>query len=205
MKREGKMKKTMIGLGFVILLTLSFNFSVFAEDWIAKGEEAFRKADFKGAIEAFQNAIKADPANREAWRAYDDAVVYHRADVLLAMSDTLPLWIFKSEPDIVQEIREKKDVFLIDVRRPKELEEFRLAGTTHINLKDLAKSRDKLPKNKAQYIVTLCRTGNRACYAAAVLRMMGYTNAWAMIDAKMPPAGGIPSLTLIFGNEATPK
>jgi rhodanese-related sulfurtransferase len=199
------MKKTIIGLGLVILLTLSFHFSVFAEDWMAKGEEAFKKADFKGAIEAFQNAIKADPADRKAWRAYDDAVVYHRADVLLTMSDTLPLWIFKAEPDLVQEIREKKDVFLIDVRRPKELEEFRLAGTTHINLKDLAKSQDKLPKNRAQYIVTICRTGNRASYAATVLRMMGYTNVWAMIDAKMPPAGGIPSLTLIFGNEAGTK
>lgn len=29
-----------------------------------------------------------------------------------------------------------------------------------------------------------------------------YTNVWAMTDAKMPPAGGIPSMTLILGNEA---
>lgn len=199
------MKKTMIGLGLVILLTLSFNFSAFAEDWMAKGEEAFMKSDYRGAIEAFQNAVKADPADRKAWRAYEDAVVYQRADVLLTMSDTLPIWIFKAEGDLIQEIRGKKDVFLIDVRRPKELEEFRLAGANHINLKDLAKSQDKLPKNKAQYIVTICRTGARASYAATVLRMMGYTNVWAMIDAKMPPGGGIPSLTVIFGNEAAPK
>ena len=54
-------------------------------------------------------------------------------------------------------------------------------------------------------IVAICRTGARASYAAAVLRMMGYTNVWAMIDSKMPPAGGIPSLTLIFGNEVPQK
>jgi rhodanese-related sulfurtransferase len=199
------MKRTIIGLGLVILLTLSFNFSAIAEDWMAKGEEAFQKADFNGAVEAFQNAIKANPADRKAWRAYDDAVVYRRADALLTMSAALPLWIFKAEPDIVQEIREKKDMFLIDVRRAKELEEFRLAGTNHIDLKDLAKSQDKLPKNKAQYVVTICQTGARASYAATVLRMMGYTNVWAMTGAKMPPPGGIPSLTLIFGNEAAPK
>ncbi len=199
------MKKTIIGLGLVILLTLSFNFSLFAEDWMGKGEEAFKNADFKGAIAAFQNAIKADPADRKAWRAYDDAVVWQRADVLLTMSSTLPLWIFKSEPDVVQEIREKRDVFLIDVRRPQELEKFRLAGTTPIRLKDLARSQDKLPKNKDQYIVTICRTGPRASYAATVLRMMGYTNVWALVAGEMPPAGGIPSLTLIFGNEAVPK
>jgi rhodanese-related sulfurtransferase len=199
------MRKTIIGLGLAILLTLSFNFSAFGEDWMAKGEEAFKKADFKAAAEAFQNAIKADPADRKAWRAYDDAVVYQRADVLLTMSDTLPIWIFKAEGDLIKEIREKKDVFLIDVRRAKELQEFRLAGATPIDLKDLAKSQDKLPKNKTQYIVTICKTGARASYAATVLRMMGYTNVWAMIDAKMPPAGGIPSLTLIFGNAAAPK
>jgi len=199
------MKKMFIGLGLVILLTLSSNFSAYAEDWIAKGEEALKKADYEGAIEAYQNAIKADPTDKKAWRAYEDAVVYQRADVLLTMSDTLPTWIFKAEGDLIQEIREKKDVFLIDVRRPKELEEFRLVGATPINLKDLVRSQDKLPKNKAQYMVTICRTGARATYAASVLRMMGYTNVWAMIDAKMPPAGGIPSLTLIFGNEAAPK
>ena len=199
------MRKASVGLGLAILLTLSFNFSAFAEDWMAKGEETFKKADYKGALEAYQNAIKADPSDRKAWRAYEDAVVHQRADVLLTMSDTLPLWIFKAEPDLTREIREKKEIFLIDVRRPKELEELRLAGTTHINLKDLAKSHDKLPKNKAEYIVTICRTGARAAYAATVLRMMGYTNVWAMTDAKMPPAGGIPSLTLVFGNEAAPK
>jgi rhodanese-related sulfurtransferase len=199
------MKKTIIVLGLAILLTLSFNFSAFAEDWMAKGEEAFQKADFKAAIEAFQNAIKADPADRRAWRAYEDAVVYKRADVLLTMSDTLPAWIFKAEGDLIKEIREKKDVFLIDVRRAKELQEFRLAGANHIDLKDLAKSQDKLPKNKAQYMVTICKTGARASYAASVLRMMGYTNVWAMIGAKIPPAGGIPSLTLIFGNAAAPE
>ena len=54
-------------------------------------------------------------------------------------------------------------------------------------------------------IVAIRRTGARASYAAAILRMVGYTNVWGMIDAKMPPAGGIPSVTLIFGNEVPPK
>ena len=196
------MKNIFVKLSVVVVLLAAFCLPVHADDWMEKGNEAFKQGDFKAAAEAYQNAIKAEPENRRAWRHYEDAVVYQRADALLTMSDTLPLWIFKGQPDLVQEIREKKEVFLIDVRRPKEFEEFRLAGTNDINLKDLAKSIDKLPKNKATYIVTLCRTGARATFAASVLRMMGYTNVWAMIDAKMPPAGGIPSMTLILGNEA---
>jgi rhodanese-related sulfurtransferase len=201
-KKEEKMKKIVVKLSVVMVVLLAFCLPAHAEDWMAKGDEAFNKGDFKVAVEAYQNAIKAEPDNRKAWRSYEDSVVCQKADALLTMSDTLPIWIFKAEPDLVQEIREKKEVFLIDVRRPKELEDFRLAGTHNIDLKDLAKSLDKLPKNKATYIVTICRTGARATLAASMLRMMGYTNVWAMIDAKMPPAGGIPSLTLILGNEA---
>ena len=196
------MKKIVVKLSVVMVMLFAFCLSVHAEDWMAKGDEAFNKGDCKVAVEAYQNAIKGEPDNRKAWRSYEDAVVCQKTDALLTMSDTLPIWIFKAEPDLVQEIREKKEVFLIDVRRPKELEEYRLAGAHNIDLKDLAKSLDKLPKNKASYIVTICRTGARATLAASMLRMMGYTNVWAMIDAKMPPAGGIPSLTLILGNEA---
>jgi len=199
------MKKALIGLSLVIGLTLFVCMPLYAQDLMAKGDEAFKMADFKGAIEAYQNAIKEDPSNRKAWRAYEEAVICHKADVLLTMSDTLPLWIFKAQPDLAGEIREQKDIFLIDVRRPKELEEFKMAGTHHIELKTIAKSLDKLPKNKSQYIVVMCRTGARATYVTTILRMMGYTNAWAMTDSKMPPPGGVPSMTLIFGNEAKKK
>jgi len=199
------MKKTLIGLGLLIGLTLFVCMPLHAQDLMAKGDEAFKMADFKGALEAYQDAIKHDPSNRKAWRAYEEAIICHKADVLLTMSDTLPVWIFKAQPDLVEEIREHKDIFLIDVRRAKELEEFKMAGLHHIELKNIAKSLDKLPKNKSQYIVVLCRTGARASYVTTILRMMGYTNAWAMIDAKMPPAGGVPSMTLIFGNEAKKK
>ena len=196
------MKKIVITVSVLVMLLSAFCLSAPAEDWMAKGDEAFKSGDFKAAMEAYQSAIKAEPENRKAWRAYEDATIYHRADALLTMSDTLPVFIFKPQPDVVKEIREKKEMILLDVRRPKEFVDFRLAGTLDINLKDLAKSMDKLPKNKAAYIVTMCRTGARASYAATVLRLMGYTNVWAMIDARMPPAGGVPSMTLILGNEA---
>jgi rhodanese-related sulfurtransferase len=199
------MKKTLIGLGLFIGLTLFVCMPLHAEDWMAKGNEALKMPDFKGAVEAYRNAIKGDPSNEKAWRAYEDALICHKADELLTMSDTLPLWIFKAQPDVVQEIREKKDIFLIDVRRLKELEEFQLAETHHIDLKNLAKSLGELPKDKSRYIVVMCKTGARASVATTALRMMGYTNAWALISARMPEPGGVPSMTLILGNEAKKK
>lgn len=79
----------------------------------------------------------------------------------------------KLSADELKELLEKKDVFFLDVREPKELEELgTIKGYVNIPLGQLEKRTAEVPKDKL--IVTACNRGVRAANAAAILRKNGY-------------------------------
>jgi rhodanese-related sulfurtransferase len=71
-------------------------------------------------------------------------------------------------------LKEEKNVFLLDVREPKELQEYgSIKGYTNIPLSQVESRLSEIPKDKV--IVTLCERGVRAGRAANVLTRHGYT------------------------------
>jgi rhodanese-related sulfurtransferase len=67
-----------------------------------------------------------------------------------------------------------EDVFVLDVRRPEELERDGLIeGSLNIPIDDLAARMAEVPKDKP--LAIYCHVGGRASRAAALLRENGYT------------------------------
>ena len=67
--------------------------------------------------------------------------------------------------------------FILDVREAKELQDNgKIEGAVNIPIRDLVKSLDKLPKDKAAPILVYCAIGHRGGLALAALNLLGYTN-----------------------------
>jgi glyoxylase-like metal-dependent hydrolase (beta-lactamase superfamily II)/rhodanese-related sulfurtransferase len=74
-------------------------------------------------------------------------------------------------------IDREKDLFIIDVRQPEELQDTGyIAGAINIPLRQLPGSLEQVPQNKEQSLVVVCRSGSRSAYGALYLRGYGYTN-----------------------------
>ncbi len=75
------------------------------------------------------------------------------------------------------ELIEKSDLFVIDVREPKELEETgHIPGAINIPVKTLADNPSLLPANLDEPIVVYCKSGTRSTWAWTILSALGYTN-----------------------------
>jgi len=89
---------------------------------------------------------------------------------------TMPADFYQVEPAAAQQLIENAKPFILDVRETPELANGKIAGSTHIPIRDLPKMIAKLPENKAAPILTYCKVGFRGGMATTILRMWGYTN-----------------------------
>jgi rhodanese-related sulfurtransferase len=71
-------------------------------------------------------------------------------------------------------VKDRDDVFLLDVREPWEYEEAHIPGVTLLPMGDIAANLDQIP-TELQVIVT-CRSGNRSGQVAQFLRENGFDN-----------------------------
>jgi len=78
-----------------------------------------------------------------------------------------------SNENLWNSLKNKEDVFLLDVREPMEFSEFKIPGAVNLPLSDLfsEKGLEKIPKNKK--IVTICSHGNRSMVATFALAQKG--------------------------------
>jgi adenylyltransferase/sulfurtransferase len=73
-----------------------------------------------------------------------------------------------------QRLDAKQDIFVLDVRRPQELEQAgMIEGSVNIPIDDLESRLAEVPKDKP--LAIYCHRGGRASRAAALLREKGYT------------------------------
>ncbi|MBI1294760.1 rhodanese-like domain-containing protein [bacterium] len=73
----------------------------------------------------------------------------------------------------VDQLRERDDVFLLDVREDWEYAAGHIPGTTLIPLGQLQNRLSELPTDKT--IVAVCRSGNRSGQATQLLKQSGFT------------------------------
>ena len=82
---------------------------------------------------------------------------------------TLPVNI---DAKITNDIRNRDDVILLDVREDDEFKAGHIPGAEWIPLGQLSSRLDELPKDKT--IVAVCRSGNRSAQATEILRQNGF-------------------------------
>ncbi len=78
----------------------------------------------------------------------------------------------------VEEIRNRDDVVLIDVREDWEYAEGHIPGATLIPLGEIPNRLDEISKDKT--VVAVCRSGNRSGQATDFLRKQGFDNVHNM-------------------------
>lgn len=113
------------------------------------------------------------------------AVASSHKDVVNATDDFLKDihkngFYIASQEEVNKQRKVRPNLFILDVRTPKEVEKGKVPGATAVRLSDLAQSLDKLPDDKDTTIYAYCKGGTRAAYAVAVLRTLGYTEAYNM-------------------------
>ena len=69
-----------------------------------------------------------------------------------------------------------EQVFLLDVREPKEFAGGYIEGAVNIPVRSVPKTLDKLPQDKNAQIVVVCASAVRSGYVAQALSFKGYTN-----------------------------
>ena len=78
------------------------------------------------------------------------------------------------DPATVNQIRERADVLLIDVREQAEYDAGHIPGITLIPMGDIANRLAEIPKDKT--VVVSCQSGRRSSQVASFLQEQGYTN-----------------------------
>jgi len=78
----------------------------------------------------------------------------------------------------VNEVKDRDDVFVIDVREQWEYDEGHIPGITLIPMGDIPTSLDELPRDKE--ILLTCRSGNRSGQMLNLLKQEGFTNVHNM-------------------------
>jgi sulfur dioxygenase len=79
--------------------------------------------------------------------------------------------------ELLQKVEAHENMFIIDVREPKELEETGfIEGAVNIPVRQVAARIEEFPKDLATPIVAYCASGHRSSHAAVYLRAYGYRN-----------------------------
>ena len=80
--------------------------------------------------------------------------------------------------ELMRKIQRKEDLFIVDVREPRELDDTGLIeGAFNIPVKEVAARIHEFPKDLDAPIVAYCASGARSSHAALYLRAFGYRNA----------------------------
>lgn len=77
--------------------------------------------------------------------------------------------------EFLQKVKARENMFVVDVREPKELEETGfIKGAVNIPVRQVAARIEEFPKDLGTPIVVYCASGHRSSHAAVYLRAYGY-------------------------------
>jgi rhodanese-related sulfurtransferase len=80
--------------------------------------------------------------------------------------------------EIVHQVKDQDDVFVIDVREQDEYDQWHIPGVTLIPMSTFQQNMDQLPVDKE--IIVTCNSGNRSGQVTDFLLQNGYTNVHNM-------------------------
>lgn len=82
------------------------------------------------------------------------------------------------EVSTVEQLRQRDDVFILDVREDYEFESGHIPGATLVPLGQIPNWVDEVPPDKT--VIAVCRSGNRSGQATNFLRQQGFENVHNM-------------------------
>lgn len=74
----------------------------------------------------------------------------------------------------------RNNILLMDLRTPREYEEFHVPGSILLPLEELASRFHEIPKDKTVYLI--CRTGNRTLQGMRFLLTKKYSNVYNVLN-----------------------
>lgn len=80
--------------------------------------------------------------------------------------------------DIIDMVRNDKDIILVDVRTPQEYREKRIPGSILLPDYEVKTKAAEVFPDKDAKIVVYCRSGRRSAESAKILRELGYKNVY---------------------------
>lgn len=105
-----------------------------------------------------------------------ELVDYEQLCGIRGEEEDVPAGIPSISPTRLAQRLARRDVALVDVREPHELEIARIPGATLVPLGELAARAHELPQD--QDIVLFCRSGVRSAKALAFLQTLGFRRVW---------------------------
>ena len=101
-------------------------------------------------------------------------------------------WNFILPIDLEEELKEKHNLFLLDVRRPEDFCKGHIKGAVNIFWLDILKPENlsKLPRDKE--IVIICYVGHTASQTLVLLRLLGYKAVVLKFGMGHSPMKGVP-------------
>jgi phage shock protein E len=82
------------------------------------------------------------------------------------------------DPAAVEELYQRNDVVILDVREDSEYNAGHIPGATLVPLGQIPNRLDEIPKDKT--VIAVCRSGNRSSQATNFLRQQGFENVHNM-------------------------
>ena len=82
------------------------------------------------------------------------------------------------DPAAVEELYQRNDVVILDVREDSEYNAGHIPGATLVPLGQIPNRLDEIPKDKT--VIAVCRSGNRSSQATNFLRQQGFDNVHNM-------------------------
>lgn len=85
-----------------------------------------------------------------------------------------------SADEVQKAINEKKDIILLDVRTPEEYGRGKIEGSMNISVENISDKISTAVPDKNKTIYAYCLSGSRSEVAVAMMKQLGYTNAFSM-------------------------
>ena len=78
-----------------------------------------------------------------------------------------------------------KDFILLDVRSPREYSGQKIGGSINLPVDQVSEEIEKVISDKEKFVCVYCLSGSRSIEAVAIMKNLGYKNAYDMISGLM--------------------
>ncbi len=79
----------------------------------------------------------------------------------------------------------EKDFVLLDVRTPQEYSGQKIASSINLPVDQVSEAIEKIIPDKEKFVYVYCLSGSRSIEAVAIMKDLGYKNAYDMISGLM--------------------